>query len=335
MATPELPEFACPRCHGTLDADPERYQCANCGSIYPIVLGIPDFRVFPDPWLGFEEDRLKSIRLHSIIQGLSFADSVRAYWEITPSTPPSIAQRHIQHVLGSEQRASDWLDWLGQKEPAASNGYWIDIGCGAGDVVAGAGERGIPVIGIDIALRWLVVASRRDFLQHRTGVLVCANAEFLPFKTASFARAVSLGTLEHCVDPAKALGEAGRVLRSGGLLQIRTVNRYTLLPEPHVHVWGVGLVPRRFADAYVRMMSGQRYEHHRPLSPRGVRRALFDAGLSDVSIAAAELLEADRGRLGAIGALASPLYDRLRQMPVVGAGVRWIAPVMEARGIAP
>lgn len=334
MDTPELPEFACPRCHGTLDADLERYTCANCGSIYPIVLGIPDFRVFPDPWLGFEEDRLKSIRLHSIVQGLSFADSVRAYWEITPSTPYSIAKRHIQHVLDSEQRANDWLDWLGNKEPAALNGYWIDIGCGAGDVVAAAGQQGIPVIGVDIALRWLVVAGRRDFLQQRSGMLVCANAEFLPFKAASFARAVSLGTLEHCVDPARAVGEAGRVLRHGGLLQIRTVNRYTLLPEPHVHVWGVGLIPRRFADAYVRVVSGQRYEHHRPLSPRGVRRALLDAGLTDVSIAAAELLDADRARLGAGGALVSPLYDRLRHMPVVGAGLRWIAPLMDARGIA-
>lgn len=334
MPAPELPEFVCPRCHGQLDHDLEQYSCGACSENYPIVLGIPDFRVFPDPWISLEDDRKKATRLESIVQGLSFPEAVRAYWDITPSTAPHIAARHIEYVLSSESRAADWLDALEQNEPPPPAGLWIDIGCGTGDLIAAAHTRQIQVVGIDIALRWLVIARRRIGLQRSEGMLVCANAEFLPFKDTSFVRAVSLGTLEHCKDAATVIREASRVLRSGCLLEIRTVNRYSLLPEPHVHIWGVGFVPRPFADSYVRLLSGQRYLHHHPLSPREVRQHFRNAGLSDIAIEAAGLLDSDRTRLGRLESLATPLYDRLRVLPVLGRMVEWIAPIIEARGVA-
>jgi len=297
------------------------------------VLGIPDFRVFPDPWIGFEDDRQKAIKLDAIIGKLSFADSVRAYWEITPATPRPLAAHYTQHVIESESRASDWLDWLAREEAPAAAGCWLDIGCGTGDLVAAGAARNIPVVGVDIALRWLVIAKRRETLAGRTAQLVCANGEYLPFAKASIARVVSLGTLEHAEDAQQIASEARRVLRPAGLIRLRTVNRYTLLREPHVQVWGVGFVPRRWADRYVQLRSGQRYLHHKPLSPREVARALRVAGFSEVRVGAAALLDADRGRLGGGVRRAAPVYNRLREMPIFGAMTRWVSPLLDARGV--
>jgi len=329
-----LPEFVCPRCHGPLDEGIGQYMCRPCSATYPIVLGIPDFRVNPDPWIGLDDDRTKAIRLDAIVRNRSFRKAVRAYWEITPHTPRPLVERYVQNVLDSESRASDWLNLLAMEERPAADGCWIDIGCGTGNLVAAGAHRGITVVGVDVALRWLVVARRREVLQGSTAQLVCANAEYLPFKPQAFVRAVSLGTLEHCEEPEKVMREAKRVLRSGTVLRIRTVNRYSLMREPHVQVWGVGFVPRSMADAYVQKMNGQRYLHHRPVSPRELSRDLRNAGFSEVSVHAAEMLSADRVHLGRMGSLAAPVYDRARTLALIGGMVRWMSPMLEARGVA-
>jgi ubiquinone/menaquinone biosynthesis C-methylase UbiE len=251
---------------------------------------------------------------------------------MTPSTGAAQAERFIAHVLSAGQRSAEWLDGAGR---APGNGArpWLDLGTGTGDLATAAAQRGVAVTAIDVAMRWLVVAQRRAELAGVDVRLVCCNAEALPFPDASFARVVSLGTLEHCTDAAQALAEARRVLLRGGEVRLRTVNRYSILPEPHVGVWGVGYVPRRLADAYVRWRAGHRYEHHRPLSPREVRRGLVRAGFRDVRVEAAPLLEAERARLGR-AAWMGRVYDVGRVNAPTRSVLRWTAPVLEASGVA-
>lgn len=299
-----------------------------------MVLGIPDFRIFPDPWIELEDDRSKARHLASLVEHLSFADAVRTYWDITPATPRPLAQRFTDHVLGAEVRAGDWLDWLDRVEGTAADGLWLDVGCGTGDLLAAAAKRGVTIVGVDIALRWLVVAMRRDALAGRSAQLVCANGEHLPFAPGTFTRVLSLGTLEHCRDAERLVADSRRVLRRGGVMRVKTVNRYSLLPEPHVGVWGVGIVPRRWADRYVRWRSGQRYLHHRPLSPRELARGFRRAGFSGVRVGGAALLAADRARLGVAARWAATVYERLRQGPLAGSLIRWVAPLLDARGTA-
>lgn len=329
-----LPPFICPRCHGPVSRSRDSYACAACAKDYPIVLGIPDFRVFPDPWIGLEADRDKARRLAKLVEGMPFADAVRAYWEITPATPRDFAARFTDHVLGAEGRSLEWLDCLARAEGPAADGLWLDIGCGTGDLLAAGAQRGITIVGVDIALRWLVVAARREALAGRAAQLVCANGEHLPFARGSFIRVLSLGTLEHCSNAERIVADARRVLRRGGVLCVKTVNRYSLLPEPHVGVWGVGMVPRRWADEYVRWRSGQRYLHHRPLSPRELARDFRGAGFSEVRVGAAALLSADRARLGAAARGAASMYEWLRRDPVLGRMIQWVAPLLDARGVA-
>jgi ubiquinone/menaquinone biosynthesis C-methylase UbiE len=328
----ERPEFVCPRCRGPLSHRADGYDCAACRELYPEVLGIPDFRVFPDPWIGLEEDREKARRVaRAGSKGASLEDMVRAYWAMTPGTPRTHAERFTDYVVNAMPRTREWLDAAEAEGPSGAAGWWLDIGTGTGDLLHAAEERGRRTVGLDIAMRWLVVARRRAELAGIDCTLVCANGEHLPFADATFARVVSLGTLEHCSDAAAVAREARRVLRPGGALLARTVNRYTVLPEPHVGVWGVGYVPRQWADRYVRWRTGERYQHHRPLSAREAGRMLRAAGFGAVRVEAAPLLAADRGRLGTLTRRAAPTYEALRRLPIARAGLRWVSPLLELR----
>lgn len=336
MSTSAAPAFVCPACRGVLthadvggEGEGEAYLCTPCARRYPVVLGIADFRLRPDPWIGFEDDRDKGRRLAERARALDLAGTVRAYWEMTPNTPRERAESFTAFVLDGERRSAEWLDAVDRGE-AAPDGPWLDVGCGTGDLVAVVARRGHTVVGVDIAFRWLVVARKRLEEAGLSATLVCCDGEHLPFPDDAFARVVSLGTIEHCLDASALVSEGRRVLRAGGSMRARTVNRYTLR-EPHVGVWGVGFVPRRWADAYVRWRSGQRYLHHRPLSRRELRRGFRSAGFARVDVRPAGLLPADRARLGRL-AWAGGLYEAARELPVVGAGLCWIAPILDVRG---
>jgi malonyl-CoA O-methyltransferase len=98
--------------------------------------------------------------------------------------------------------------------------------------------------------------------------LVCADAERLPFAAGSVDLVFSNLALQWC-DPARAFGEAARVLRVGGLLIFSTLGPDTLKemraafaaadPEPHVntfvdmHDLGDALVHAGFADPVMEM----------------------------------------------------------------------------------
>lgn len=323
--------YACPRCHGALASTPTAYACNACQSVFPVIMGIPDFRLLPDPWIGMVDDRDKAQRLVERTRGASLEAMVRAYWAMTPGTPDSLASRFVEHVIGAERRSREWLATI--DSATRVDGAWLDLGTGTGDLAVVVAEQGIRAVGIDIAMRWLVVAKRRAELAGASVDFVCCNAEHLPFADSSFARVASVGTLEHCIDASRALGESRRVLVAGGDARVRTVNRYTIMPEPHVGVWGVGYVPRRMADRYVQWRSGQRYEHHRPLSSRELRSGLRSAGFRDVRVDAAPMLSSERARLGALG-WASAGYDRARTTPIARGALRVIAPLLEASGVA-
>ena len=330
-AAAEAIEFICPRCRGELECEESAYRCAPCAATYPIVLGIPDFRVEPDPWISLEDDRAKARRLIERSEGLDLARSVDAYWSMTPGTPVEHARRFTGYVLAGEQRSAEWLDTL-RPAVALAPGPWLEIGCASGDMLAACTSRSIQAVGVDVAMRWLVLARKRSALARGTHTLVCANGEFLPFRNMSFARVISVGTLEHCRRADAVLAESARVLRTGGDASFRTTNRYSLLPEPHVNLWGVGFLPRRWADRYVRLRGGQGYAHHRPLSASELGSRMRHAGFSRTTVGPAQLLSSDRARLGSVGRALAPLYEGARTVPVIPAIMRWIAPLLEAHG---
>ena len=112
MSDEAPPPFVCPACRGTLEhhlgAD-ERYRCIACARSFPVVIGIPDFRLRPDPWIGLEADREKGMALEAEPIDADFESTVRAYWGRTPGTPRDQAERFTQYVVSAEPRAAEWL----------------------------------------------------------------------------------------------------------------------------------------------------------------------------------------------------------------------------------
>ena len=91
----------------------------------------------------------------------------------------------------------------------------LDVGSGLGGPAAWLEEHyGCTTVGFDL-MEASVAAQRRLFSSSRS---VVANSDTLPFRTASFDAAWSLGVLEMVEDKPAALTEIARTLRPGGRL---------------------------------------------------------------------------------------------------------------------
>jgi 2-polyprenyl-6-hydroxyphenyl methylase/3-demethylubiquinone-9 3-methyltransferase len=98
----------------------------------------------------------------------------------------------------------------------------LDIGCGGGLIAKPLIEQGAVVAGIDLSAESIAAAraacaGRGDF---RVG-----DAREVPFATQSFDTVLMADLLDHIPDYSKALAEAARVLKPGGMLFVGTINR--------------------------------------------------------------------------------------------------------------
>ena len=310
----EKPVLACPRCKGPLRSGPDTYACDPCGRRYPVRCGIPDFRILPDRYLSIEDDRAKGERLEQgAVAGRDFAGMLDLYWSMTPEVSPELARKFRAHQLAEERIAGTMLGELGEW-----SGPLLDVGCATGGLVAAA-ARSAGAVGVDVAFRWLVVGKVRLREAGVTATLVCANAEYLPFPDDAFGAVTANDLLEHVVDPAPVLSECRRVLRPGGPGYFSTNNRYSILPEPHVGVWGAGWLPRSLQARYVELISGRPYRNICLRSGPELKRGARAAGLA-CRLEAAPLSSAPEYR-----PRAQALYGRVRGLGVM----RWVGPRLQ------
>ena len=99
----------------------------------------------------------------------------------------------------------------------------LDVGCGGGFLSNYLAAQGHTVIGIDFAADALEVA--RMFDESGQAIYVRGDAYRLPFPDSSFDVVCSMDFLEHVEDPEKAIGEAARLIASGGLYFFHTFSR--------------------------------------------------------------------------------------------------------------
>jgi len=324
--------FRCPSCRGPLTSDSTGYACRGCQRRYPIICGIPDFRLFPDPYISFEDEYAKVRRLAEEADRVSFEALVRFYWEITPEVPRPMAERFIRYALTGAERAGPCLATMDSK----ADGRWtgarcLDVGCGTGGFLAAARERFGTLVGADIALRWLVVARKRLMSTGRIA-LVCCSAEALPFPGGTFDAVVGLHVLEHAGDPQAILSETVRTLKTSGWCYFSTPNRFSLGPEPSVRVWGVGFVPRALASRYVRLVRGIPYLNIRILSCFEVRRMVLRAGLPTWSMSSPYLAECEQQTLSGPARRIARLYNLLREVPVFRHLLLAVGPFLQVVG---
>lgn len=246
--------FVCPLCRGSLGVSATGYACEVCNKDYPLHAGIPDFRVFPDPYLDFQQDHDRTEIVLAGLEKYKLEKLLEYYWSFSDITPENLRPKFIRSAMLGEERAKQTLKVFddGTPKKKISAKKVLEIGSGTGNFLTIAAGRFEQVVGIDIAMRWLHL-SRRRFMDKGLPdpILVCCCAEYLPFPDNYFDLVAATSTLEFVKDQAKVLSESARVLDSGGAFYLTSVNRYSLARDPYSYLWGVGLLPRKLQANYV------------------------------------------------------------------------------------
>lgn len=321
----KLPSLVCPRCHGALHEPPGAYACAACSLEFPILHGIPDFRLRSDAYLSLEAERAKAQRLaeHPVP---GFAERLAHYYTITDDVTPAQAQRFMAYNHNGPVLARSSLERL---QPRAGQRF-LDLGCGSGGGLLAAADSGATLIGVDIALRWLVLCKSRLEEQGVEALLVCADVEALPFAPGSFDRLLANDLLENVYDVPKALESMAQAMAPGAELWASGSNKYGLGPHPSTRLWCVGFLPRRLRSALLSRLRGvDSLRHVQLIAPLGLARLARRLGLQSKRLAPKQIptggdLEfagADRFWVG--------LYARLSRLPLLAELMLLLGPAFE------
>ena len=268
-------DYCCPACRGDLDSAEESWRCLSCDRTYPCTLGFPDFRLMNPHGFDRQADFEAAKQLAERQDELGFEDLLELSYELQPAASGRLKDRHLAHfVAETEQAETAFLDL------ASPGGPLLDVGCGLGAYLA-CGTGLAPRVGVDAALFQLVLARKRLGELGVGSTLIAGDVRRLPFRSGSFACTTAADVIEHVDSPADAIRELSRILRPGGRAFVSTPNRFSLTPEPHVGIWGLGFWPRQLAIRYVRGKLGVDYSTIRPPSFWEFQRTLraFDGEL--------------------------------------------------------
>lgn len=319
--------LACPACGGPVAPAPGGRCCGSCGRSFPDRFGIPDFRLEPDPYISFEDEEAKVRRVLEGAEGAGWRELVERYYTITPENPPSLHRRYVRSMEAAFARAEGLLDRLERRFPDAPRTALLDLGCGTCGLTIAAAGRWPRTVGVDVALRWIAIGHRRQEEEGIEAPLLLANAEALPLHEGAVGAVVADAVLEHARRSRDLLDETLRVLAPGGGYLLTTNNRWSALPEPHVRIWGFGLLPRRWMEPAARRLRRTPYRA-RLHSPLELARVV--AGRGRVT-----LPELAPGSLGPGRERARRAWEALRRFPPTRAVLRLVAPLFYIEGEKP
>jgi ubiquinone/menaquinone biosynthesis C-methylase UbiE/uncharacterized protein YbaR (Trm112 family) len=328
-------ELVCPACRQDLRRNSDALHCTGCARTYPVLAGIPDLRLWPDPYIGIDEDRAKGLRLAQECASLGFEESVRLYYRLTTVVPEFQANAFTRGLLAAADRAASSLaGWESPGGRPTSGLRLLEIGCGTAPLLAGAAPRYERVVGVDVAFRWLILARKRLDEAGLDAPLLCACAEALPFPDASFDVVVADSALEVLRDQRRGGEQAYRVLRPGGCFFAATPNRFSLGPDPHVGLWAGGWLPQSVVASWVRRRGGIPPQR-RLLSKRSLRRLLESTGFTDVRVRVPMIPAAQREGFSPALRTVIDAYNAAARNTVGGAVLSGIGPLLHATARKP
>lgn len=323
--------ICCPMCQGELARTREPVEalcCKSCDRTFPVVLGIPDLRIFPDPYIDIEADRAKALRLADRFDTLDFPGLVDFYYSNTPAVPARHAKQYTRALMSGVARAASALDaWdahdVGGKPPESL----LEIGCGTAPLLVAAARRtAARLVGVDIAFRWLAIAKKRLAEAGLDPPLICACAEALPFPSAQFDRVVAESVLEHLSDQRQSVREIARVMRPGGRLFLSTPNRFSIGPDPHLGIWAGGYLPQVLLDAYARSQ-GAVPPRRRLLSRTALTALLRSGGLERIELFLSDVSADQRRQFSPWMRLAVDAYHAAKRVPGTRHALEVVGPI--------
>ena len=194
---------------------------------------------------------------------------------------PSEKSSHACRNLDSRHRKAEKIIRILEQECALLGAKILDVGAGAGVIAAQLAERAGPTGGVD------AVDLEDQRIAHEGFTFTRVEGTLLPFPEESFDIVISNHVIEHVGDQSAQmdhLREIHRVLRRDGLAYLAVPNRWALV-EPHYRLAFLSWLPRRIADAYLRVTRNRApYDCHPP-GPVRLQRLLRGAGLQSSSAA--------------------------------------------------
>jgi SAM-dependent methyltransferase len=318
------PELVCPACRLELKASERLLVCEACGRAFPLLHGIPDVRLRSDRYLSMAEDRAKARRLESVARTRDLEALVLRYYELTSDVDPIRRRLYQAHLAHAPRRGAALAELLPKR------GLILEVGCGSGGLLQAAAGQGRRIVGIDIALRWLMVARKRLTAAGCSAPIVAASALELPWSDNTFDAVVADSVLEHLDGPGAAFCEWARVLKPGGSLIVWSPNRRSLSTDPHVGLWGLGWMPRTWASAYVKRRRGCAWTV-RPLAPSDARRLCSPDLWRAVQVSLPRVRP--EALLDVVGPLRVQLYERARRFPLLNRFLLSVGPLWELHAI--
>lgn len=325
------PIWRCPRCRGGFVGTTDKLTCQSCHSVYPCIEGIPDFRLPGASWVDHEADREEARRLVLETQGFTAEQMVRhVYGWRTERDAAWMDLRTRQVMAGIDRMGREMDGWL-QASTHVKGGF-LEVGCGNGQLLAAAARKNQRCIGIDVRLVWLLVAKRIMEEANCQPLLAAAMAEAMPFADGSIHGIVSLDVIEHVGDVPAYLREIDRVAAPGASAAFATPNRYSLTAEPHVYIWGVGWVPRRWQKAYVKFRKGISYDFTQLLSVGETLRLFRKHTKFQVRILVPQVSPEELDHYPFLRKMAARAYNSLSTWKIFAPLFRWIGPFFRVVG---
>lgn len=324
----ERDSLVCPSCRGALVTRNSGRSCFGCDREFPEVAGMLDLRLASDRYLTLEAERAKAERLSALESSTDTMGLASAYYAMTDDVVDRRRARFLRHIAGAEARGEAMVGRLPRE------GRILELGCGTGGLLVAAARSGRSIVGVDVASRWLVVARRRLADRRLRVPLLAASAERLPWPDASFSAVVADSLLEHLDDPAEVLRECLRVLKPGGRLIVWSPNRLSLSVDPHMGLWGVGWLPRRWLKGYLKLR-GRAEWPPRTLSAVEARRMARKVGLRRVAIDVPPVPGPWASSRGPAERVAIGMYSMARLCPPARGALRLFGPLWELQAQAP
>lgn len=308
-------DLVCPACKSSLQLSPKSYECSSCRRTYPIVSGIPDFRILGDRYLSEDEDRRRVDIILDVFEKKSFRQVLDHYWSFSDITPDHLRPRYVAAAYAAKDKSKPLLEALGQTRLNSLAGKTIlDVGCGTGGALLAASECGAKPIAVDIGMRWLQI-TRKRFAEagRQCPPLICGSGEHLPFPHNSVDSIICADTIEFAHDQRLILSEMSRVLKPTGAALLRAANRFTITRDPFVHLYGIGWLPRNVQSIYAKMAANAHFSNVQMLSRRELR-ALLDRHFEQIDFLLPEIKLTDSTDSSL--KFQASVYDRLRQNPL-------------------
>jgi 2-polyprenyl-3-methyl-5-hydroxy-6-metoxy-1,4-benzoquinol methylase len=163
--------------------------------------------------------------------GLVYANPRLAQQEIWKRYSPDYFWQEYMpaHHAANGEYGAEWHRHRAQPilnllQPYRKVGTLLEVGCAAGFFLKVAEENGWTVQGVEI------MAPAVEYARTSLGLNVFEGTlEQAQLAADSFDVVVMIETVEHLLDPAQALGEAYRVLRTGGIIWVAVPNLNSIM----------------------------------------------------------------------------------------------------------